>query len=161
MQDNDGGGVCQIQIKGADHQIFSIFAKGSVFNLASQYSPSSFAVFKKRRNSSENCRKAVPFCYNVLPVYQLESCLLASFSCRSGTYKTLQRKRGGETPSVPVGGGMRMRATTQLLLLITIWGRPSNHSLHTKVGESQHHALYTPMGEVLHHLLQHCSLHSS
>ena len=61
--------VCQIQIKGADHQIFSIFAKGSVLSLAAQFSPSSFAVFKKRRNSSENCRKAAPFCFNVVPVY--------------------------------------------------------------------------------------------
>ena len=46
--------VCQIQIKGADHQIFSIFAKGSVLSLAAQFSPSSFAVLRKDETLVKN-----------------------------------------------------------------------------------------------------------
>ena len=134
MQDNDGGGVCQIEIKGADHQIFSIFAKGSVFNLASQYSPSSFAVFKKRRNSSENCRKAAPFCFNVVPVYQLESCLLASSLVAGWDLQEHHREHGGEPPLN--GGGV---SGCQQLHLHPLYSYSYSPSLHRLVPAGENH----------------------
>ena len=66
--------------------------------MASQYSPSPFAVFKKRRNSSENCRKAVPFCYNVLPVLLARVMLASQLQLQEWDLQDITKEERGRGP---------------------------------------------------------------
>ena len=126
MQDDDGGGVCQIEIKKTIKSLaFLLKAQSSTWHHSSAPAHLLFLrkdetlvrIAAKQLHSASTWFLSTSQSHACQPALQLQEWDLQDITIR---------KRGGEAPSVPVGRSIRMAATTPSPSLCSYGGGPAS-----------------------------------